>query len=378
MIQHVFYANPDQYPPIVNSVRLLVAAGYRADIFCRLTAEIYAVDLPREVVIFRIGNQGAGSWREYVSFVRKVVRRGSRESKLFVGHDMHGLVPAWLLSRRYRRPLIYHCHDFAENVEGGGRFVKWFERLFARTADLVIVPDAGRGNEIARALALKRAPMIVANAPLRQSPAAGKELLRDMLEAQGRHYRRILLRQGRIAQGHAIEATIRSMPFWASREWGLVLIGTGEPEYLSMLAQLARELDVENQLTLLPPVSYDEVLRLTPGADVGHALYEPIHINNRFITTASNKIMEYMAAGLPILVSDRPELRAFVDRYACGMAAKESSPESTAAAVNALLGDPDLAKRLGAAGQRAFQEEFNYERQFAPVLAEIEEFVRGI
>ena len=139
-----------------------------------------------------------------------------------------------------------------------------------------------------------------------------------------------------------------------------------------MLAQLARELDIEDQLTFLPPVSYDKVLRLTPGADVGHALYEPIHINNRFITTASNKIMEYMAAGLPILVSDRSALRAFVDRYECGLTAKESSPESIARAVNALQGDPGLARRLGSAGQRAFQEEFNYERQFAPVLEAFE------
>jgi glycosyltransferase involved in cell wall biosynthesis len=115
-------------------------------------------------------------------------------------------------------------------------------------------------------------------------------------------------------------------------------------------------------------------LRLTPGADAGHALYEPVHINNVYITTASNKLLEYLAAGLPVLVSDRPGLRAFVEKYECGLTADESSPESIAAAVNALLGDPDLARRLGAAGARAFAEELNYEHQFAPVL----EAVRGL
>jgi len=366
-IQHVFYANPDQYPPVINSARLLAGAGYQIEILCRFTGEGLPVALPEQVTVTRIDKRGGSSWREYLGFVREVVRRASGEARLFVGYDMHGFLPAYLLSHRYRRPLAYHCHDFAENVQGPGWFVKVFERVFARTAELVIVPDAERGEKVARALALRCAPLIVANAPLRASRASGDELL-QALAGQERRYERILLRQGRIGPGHALEATVHSLPLWASRKWGLVLVGMAEPEYVDRLARLAHELGVGEQLTILPPVSYDEVLQLTPGADAGHALYEPIHINNVYITTASNKIMEYMAAGLPVLVSDRPGLGAFVNKYACGLTADENSPESIAAAVNALLGNPDLARRLGMAGARAFEEEFNYERQFAPVL----------
>ena len=367
VIQHVFYANPEQYPPIVNSLRLLAGAGYQADIFCRFTGESPQVAFPERVSIFCIDRRGATSWREYLGFVWTVLRQASGKARLFVGHDMHGLLPAWLLSRLYRRPLVYHCHDLAENVQGGGRYVKMAERLLARTADLVIVPDLERGKAVARALALKRDPVIVANAPLRVSRASGEGLL-QAVAARGRSYTRILLRQGRIGPGHALEATVRSLPLWASRDWGLVLVGMRAPDYADALARLAGELGVGNQLVVLPPVSYDEVLRLTPGADAGHALYEPVHINNMYITTASNKLLEYLAAGLPVLVSDRPGLRAFVEKHECGLTADEGSPESIAAAVNALLGDPDLARRLGAAGARAFAEELNYEHQFAPVL----------
>jgi len=375
-IQHVFYANPDQYPPIINSVRLLTAAGYQTDVFCRFSGEGPQVSWPRRASVVRISNQRGGSWREYLGFVLTVARQARSDACLFVGHDMHGLLPAWLLSRRHRRPLVYHCHDFAENVKGGGRFIKGFERLFARTADLVIVPDSERGNEIARALALKQPPLIVANAPLRQRRASGEDLL-QALAVRGRQYERIVLRQGRVGPGHAVESTIRSIPLWSNRDWGLVLVGIGEPEYLGMLTRLAGELGVAEQLTILPPVSYDEVLKLAPGADVGHALYEPIHINNRHITTASNKIMEYMAAGLPVLVSDRLSLRAFVDKYECGLTADESSPESIAVAINTLLGDPELARRLGAAGTRSFEEEFNYEHQFSAVLAAFQSLCRS-
>jgi glycosyltransferase involved in cell wall biosynthesis len=372
-IQQVFYADPDRYPPIINGTRLLAMAGYATEIFCRFTEVEIPVELPEGVSIVRIDSRAESSWREYLGFIREVIHRGSKRANLFVGHDMHGFLAAWLLSRLYRRPLVYHCHDLAENVKGPGRFVKLFEQIFARTADLVIVPDLERGKVVAKALALKRLPLIVANAPLRVSRASSEDLP-QALAVQGRQYERILLRQGSIGPGHALESTIRSIPLWADRGWGFVLVGMGTSEYLDELGHLASELAVGEQLAILPPVSYDEVLRLTPGADAGHALYEPIHINHLHATTASNKMMEYMAAGLPLLVSDKPDLCAFVEAHGCGVTADESSPESIAAAVNALLGDPDLARRLGAAGARAFEQEFNYEQQFAPVL----EAVRGL
>ena len=78
--------------------------------------------------------------------------------------------------------------------------------------------------------------------------------------------------------------------------------------------------------------------------------------------------MEYAAAGLPLIVSDRPALRQLVETYECGVCADERSPVSIAVAVNTLLGDSDLAQRLGQNGRRAFEEVFCYERQFAPVL----------
>ena len=300
----------------------------------------------------------------------RVLQSADRSASLYVGHDMHGLLPARLLASWYRRPLVYHCHDFAESERSlplGSRVVRTFERHFAHTADLVIVPDAERGREISKQLRLRKPPLVVANAPLSRSHSSG-EALSQALAVQGRRFGRVVWRQGRIGPGHAIEATVRSIRFWASREWGFVVMGLCDEGYRNFLGRLAAELGVTGQFAIMPPVPYDRVAEFTTGAHVGHALYEPIHINHRYYTTASNKIMEYMAAGLPLLVSDRAGLRSFIQEYQCGLTADEGSPQSIADAVNALLGDEELAGRMGAAGAKAFEDELNYERQFAPVL----------
>lgn len=344
---------------------------------CRYTPERWDVEYPSSVHIHRIASPGSGSWREYVGFIRHVLGAAHSQASLFFGHDMHGFLPARMLAWRYRRPLIYHCHDFSDDSQRlppGSRLVRAFERRFARSANLVIVPDAERGVVVQHKLRLKHQPIVVANAPLRQR-IASTDSLKSALASKGYTFEHTVFRQGRIGSAHAIEATLRSIPDWKSATWGFVLMGPGEPSYCTKLLTLAKSLGVEHQFVILPPVGYDRVPAFTCGADVGHALYVPSHINHEYYTTASNKIMEYLAAGLAILVSDRPTLRALVEQYQCGAVVDEDSPASIATAVNNLLSNPSQSRQMGAAGAQAFAEIFSYERQFAPVLHAIRSLV---
>lgn len=377
-IQAIFYNNPDQYPPIINSSRLLAQYGFEVNILCREYGGHWNVAYPPQVRVRRLRTNARSSIQQYLRFLQRVMRYGRRDAAMFIGHDMHGFLAAKLLSVRYRKPLIYHCHDFAQlerNAPLGGRLVSVFERRFARTANLVIVPDAERGQVVKRQLRLPKPPLIVANAPL-ERPCVSN-VLAEALAARGRRFHKIVFRQGRIGPGHALESTVRSLTMWKERGWGFVVMGPGEADYIQALQHLAESLNRAEQFVVLPPVGYDQVSDYTVGAHLGHALYEPIHINNVHITTASNKIMEYMAARLPLLVSDTPSLRALVEKHECGVAADETSPASIAAAVNALLGDPISAQQMGIAAKRAFDEVFCYERQFAPALDAIQKLADG-
>jgi glycosyltransferase involved in cell wall biosynthesis len=376
-LQVFFYGNPDQYPPIINGARLLASAGFVLEVFCRWDGAPSDVSYPGKVSVYRIKTETGSSWREYLSFVGKVFRRGDKQVAAFIGHDMHGLLPARLLSSHHRRPVIYHCHDFSEKdrrIPTGSGLVRSFERRFARGVDLVVVPDAERGAVIQEELRLPKSPLVVANSPL-MIAAKRSDALQPALLKHGKTFSRVLFRQGRIGPGHAIETTLRSILLWDNPTWGFVLMGPGEQSYLRTLNTSAKALGVDRQFAILPAVGYDEVPQFTCGADCGHGLYQPVTLNHRLYTTASNKIMEYMAAGLPILVSDSPSLRNLMNKYRCGLTANEESPESIAAAVNTLLGDMEKARQMGAAGRQGFEQRFCYERQFAPVLDLIERVV---
>lgn len=372
-VQAIFYNNPDNYPPIVNGSRLLVRAGFDVEILCRDNGKRWSVAYPDGASVVRIDTHSGSSWREYFGFIRRVFRLGQAQTSVFVSHDAHALLPAWLLAKRYGRPLVYHCHDYTDKSFPlptlGGRLVVYLQRALAKRADLITIPDKNLGAIMREELRLGSSPLVVANGPIAALACSG-DALRNALKSDGKVFEKIVLRQGRIGTGHAIENTLRSMPLWANSKWGFVVMGLSDPKYLAKLDNLAKSIGVADRFVILPPVGYDDVQHFTAGADLGHALYEPSQINNIHIT-GSNKIQEYMAAGLPIMVSDRPSLRTLVERHRCGLTADESSPQKIAETINAILGDTERAGSMGRAGALAFQKELSFERQFAPVIDSI-------
>jgi glycosyltransferase involved in cell wall biosynthesis len=369
-LQIVFYGDPNGYPPIINAVRALAEAGWSVEIVCRGERSHGEVRWPAEATLVRSAAARGGAWREYAAFVR-LAWKHAKPGAIIAGHDMHGLLPAALMARKAGSPLVYHCHDFADaarNLPAGSRIVKAFEPMLARRAALVVVPDERRGAVMRRELGLREPPLVVPNAP-RALSIAPPGRLHEALASRGHARGRIVLRQGRIGPGHGIEATIRSMPRWTDPSASFVLMGPGEADFVRRISALAAECGVAERVVVLAPVPYDEVAGFTREADVGHALYDPVNVNHVEMGTASNKVIEYMAAGIPSIVADTPSFRELLSRARFGLAADPSSEAAIAEAVNRILDNPALAAELAAAGRRAFETDLQYDRH-AAVLRE--------
>lgn len=372
-IQAFFYNDPDTYPPIVNAIRVLAEAGFKIDLLGRETGRKWGVIYPESVRIVRVDSKSSGSWREFFGYLRQCYAAVQPDLGFLWGHDMHGLLAARLAGWRYHRPVVYQCHEYLSRSEWlpfGSRMTRVFEQRFARTSALVVAPDRDRATAMHRELALANMPLVAANAP-RWTPRRTSDRLRTTLLQAGKVWEKIVFRQGRIGPGHAIENTVRSIPKWQNPKWGFAVMGVVDEPFRAQLLALARSLGVAQQFHILPPVGYDQVADFTAGADVGHGFYEPINFTNTHYTTSSNKLMEYMAAGLPLLVSNTDRLRELVAQCRCGVTADEGVPDAIAHSVNQLLATESIYRHAGEAGRRAFDECYCFDRQFAPVVEQM-------
>jgi len=145
----------------------------------------------------------------------------------------------------------------------------------------------------------------------------------------------------------------------------------GSREYVAELRQRALELGIKNRIEFLDPVPQRaELLAITLRSDIGLALMPLISadFNCETMTGASNKAFDYMACGLPVIVSDRPDWRAMFVEPGFAVGCDPGEPRSIANAIGSLLERPGYIRAMGEAGRQKIIEAWNYESMFGPVM----------
>jgi glycosyltransferase involved in cell wall biosynthesis len=133
---------------------------------------------------------------------------------------------------------------------------------------------------------------------------------------------------------------------------------------------LARELSqrgVDPRLELVPFQPYPGVIRELLSAKIGVVLLHPLP--NHADVIRSNKLFEYMAAGIPVIASDLPQWREIVGRLDCGLVVDPFDPVAVAGAIEYLLTHPAEAEAMGQRGRDAVRSELNWDADGARLLA---------
>lgn len=85
---------------------------------------------------------------------------------------------------------------------------------------------------------------------------------------------------------------------------------------------------------------------------------EPNHVE-----ALPNKLFEYMGAGLPVVASDFPYWRQFVDETGAGVMVDPLDPQSIADGILEIIRNPERAQQMGEAGAMAVRERFNWDAE---------------
>jgi spore maturation protein CgeB len=121
----------------------------------------------------------------------------------------------------------------------------------------------------------------------------------------------------------------------------------------------------------LGPIPRGDLLGIAARAHVGLALLprDSGDLNIRYLAGASNKVFDYMAAGLSLLVSDLPDWRAmFVDRgYA--VSCDPADIASVKKALGWLIDHPEARRDMAGRGRAKIAADWNYDTGFRSVLA---------
>lgn len=146
--------------------------------------------------------------------------------------------------------------------------------------------------------------------------------------------------------------------------WRLILVGEGEAAFTEHLQHLARQLRITEQVSFLGP--RENVPQLLKAADVG--------ILASHQEGFPNAILEYMAAGLPVIATTVGGNVDAVAEGETGLLVPARTPDALAQAAASLLNNPALRERLGQSGRRRVEAMFSLDA----CVARYEEVYRSL
>ncbi|RYG11592.1 MAG: glycosyltransferase, partial [Burkholderiales bacterium] len=252
---------------------------------------------------------------------------------LVIANDWRALPLASAAKHGCGARIIYDSHEFAAEEFADSR--RWrvlarqhvvrIEDRYIREADAVATVSDGIADALAQRYGLAR-PTVISNTPAWQATAF-RPTTRPIT----------VLYHGAVVPRRGLETLIESVSLWPE-DFRLVIRGPAQGGFDQHLRTLA--MPFGERIALEPAVPPDHLISTAAEADIGIFLLSNSTTHARF--AMPNKIFEYMQAGLMVISSDLPEIRAVVEKAGCGVLLAGDTPGEIANCLAALARARDL------------------------------------
>jgi glycosyltransferase involved in cell wall biosynthesis len=175
---------------------------------------------------------------------------------------------------------------------------------------------------------------------------------------------KIILYTGRISWHRGVEEAVRSLRYLS--RCSLIVLGFGPEQDISDLRELIRNEGLVDRVHLFDTVPFDEVSRYAMSADVGLVLHKNVCLNYYYVSP--NKLFECMAAGLPMVASNFPDLKMYIEGYGLGVTCDPDSPKEIADAIEYILSDEKKYEEMRRNALKAAKI-FTWENESKKILA---------
>ena len=178
---------------------------------------------------------------------------------------------------------------------------------------------------------------------------------------------------GLLNPSRGLDTAIKAVAQYVKKnpEFEFIVVGKGKAE--KHLRQLTVDLGVENCIKFLGWIDNKEIPRLIANSDVGIV---PHHKCSHWDNTIPNKLFDYMAASIPVIVSNVTPMARIVEETQCGLVYMDYNEDSLVAALDQ-LSNPELRNTLGKNGQNAVQEKFNWVREEKVLVQAVNQFAKS-
>ena len=304
-------------------------------------------------------------------FLKNIIRlTGKGDYSLLIGVEPFGLVSAYIVSLIKKAPVLYYNMELYQrsNCEfEEAHLLKVLEIEASRKCLFTVIQDKRRAAVYQRENGIEKdqiryLPISTSGPPVYEKT----DYFRKRFNIDKN--RKIL-----VYAGHIIEWAMCKEIVLASENWenDHVLImhswkmDNGKESYFNEIKEVAGR----NVIFSTDPIPHDEFPYALSSADVGLMFYSPIDENFIEIGSSSNKLAQYLKAGLPVIASDFRSIRDIFETYKCGVCV--TGPDKISSALLEVFHNYDNYQK---GAYQAYREHYDFDVPFSPILEEIKAY----
>lgn len=260
-----------------------------------------------------------------------------RRRGVYFSNDLDTLLPNFLMSRLKGSTLIYDSHEYFTEVPeliGRDRIRDIWLRL-----ESYMVPKLKTmftvNNTLAKIYSDKyKIPVhVIRNLPKIDGYGKSATYLNIREKFGITPTDHLLIYQGAVNKDRGLEELIQAFSFLPI-SYHLLIVGSGD--VYQTLVDITSELKLK-QIHFTGQIPFSELAAYTMQADLGVSLEKSTNLNYRF--ALPNKVFDYIASGIPILVSPLTELCAILDKHDVGKLLPSHEPRDIATTIEAIFAD---------------------------------------
>ncbi len=260
-----------------------------------------------------------------------------RRRGIFYANDLDTLLPNFLLSKLKGCQLIYDSHEYFTEVPeliGRDRIRAIWLRI-----ESYILPKLKTMFTVNETLAkIYSEKYHIPVHTIRNVPKLHKnETHSEEVQVRKKYgissADHLIIYQGAVNKDRGLEELIEAFTFLPSI-FHLIIVGTGDVH--QALIEKTNTLKL-NQVHFAGQIPFNTLDQYTLEADLGVSLEKPTNLNYRY--ALPNKVFDYIAAGIPILVSPLPELCALLEKHNVGKHLPTHTPLDIAQTLQTMFSD---------------------------------------
>jgi hypothetical protein len=364
------YYHPEAYPPTLNAINELSSVFDAIDIVYRPNL-IGDWQYPGNVKAIASGHYISAGDQEKAPLLKKLSffikfttdffkSCKAKQPSCILCYDSLALLSYYLIRPflGFDHKIWYHNHDVSENIflrrYSFGWFAKRVEISFIKKLDIFTLPTDERlpyfdlSQFKGKYFCIPNYPSLHFYKPFYKERKIDTEVK--------------IIFQGRIDKGHGIEEIIPLLKNSLSGlKLKLILKGYCKDEYRLKIEKLANADGVRDLIDFYGFTTYKEVPALASTCHIGIGIFAKDDIMNKTLGTASNKVYEYAAVGLPVLYLEKSNFEKHLQEFSWAFPVALSTISIKSAIESIIVNYNEYSKAAHASFCKKLYFEYNFE-----------------